>query len=251
MQQETPKKLDVEVITNSRMDLFNISAMLMKAIDDTFLTDAAKPVTVAVNGTFAGGKSIFPDAARHVLMSGVSHLAFKGLLEEDEFWYGLRNGHKFEFGFTNTNRSFYYGLDEYLGKRKFGGVSFVHNTDGKTGRDGSEAFECGIEIWLESGVQPVKDLRAKAMHSPLAAAFRDAIKQPWGRYVSITVHDERLSASLSFNRAMKAIEAGEFADCGAYGRDDAAKWYVMDKLVKAGKRFGVNTRNLKTLGVGK
>lgn len=184
----------VRLVTKSRKELFNISAMLADAIEPEFLQDAQKPVIVSVTGVCAGGKSIFSDAVRRRLMSTASNLAFTGLRDDFEFWCGNRNGHDFEFIFANMNRVFQ-PEKYYYSERSYGGITFLHNI-------AKDQPEFGLNLNLELGWKK------------------------WGRRLEIVVRDERLKLSEKFQRALADIKDGKAAKGRAYGLNTAliAKW---------------------------
>lgn len=227
----------ISILTKSRQELFNISAILARGLDakseHDVLNDPKNPVLIAVDGSFNGGKSIFADAIRRALLSSTSGLALRGELQTEEFWYAKRGKDKLEIDFVNINRSRFApdfdAADTFLAKRKFGGVSFLHNTDT------CKNLNPGLKIWLEM-YEPMHDgALMRATKTPLIDDFKEQGDKPWSRYLEIEIKDERLRLSPQFQQAVADIRDGKHRVENAYTPMLAHKAQWQERIAKVKK----------------
>ncbi len=226
MEKDTGNKIELGLVTTSRRDLFNISAILARGLDESILNDKDNRLLIAVNGTINGGKSIFPHVIRQVLLSSVSPIVFHGSRAIDEYWYGMqRNKSILEVVFANVRGAC--SLDRYTSSRKqYGGVTMLHNTSRTHG------LSPDIDIWVEAPLHDKNDSDFKPpMRSPEAQSdFNKAAKLAgdWARYVKITVNDDRLCTSETFRSAAERLRQGEYTKGDAFGRKLKLKGLIYD-----------------------
>lgn len=234
---QTPAETQkISILTKSRQELFNISAILARGLnakaEHDVLNDPKNPVVIAVDGSFNGGKSIFADAIRRALLSTTSGLALRGELQTEEYWYAKRGKDKLEIDFVNINRSRfapdYDAADEFLAKRKFGGVSFLHNTET------CKNLNPSLQIWLEMCDQHYVD-RLRVGKTPLLEEFKRRGNAMWNRYLEIEIKDERLRLSPQFQQAVADIQAGKQAVENAYSPMIASKAQWQERMAKVKK----------------
>src|SRR5690348_9712922 len=89
----------IRLLTTEREHLFALSRLLTKTIDPALLQDTQNPVTFSVRGALAGGKKIFPDAAKESFLGDGGVL--EGQRERDEYWTGETEGWPIEIDFIN------------------------------------------------------------------------------------------------------------------------------------------------------
>ncbi len=210
----------IRLLTTEREHLFALSRLLMKAIDSALLQDSQNPVTVSVRGALAGGKKIFPDAAKEAFLEDRG--ALEGRLEFDEFWTGETEGRPIEIDFINVAWEGDYKkvnpaqdaadrnaswkeviLKSFLKQRKHGGISFIHNYDGFAER-------ADIDICLDQhdNTPATRDTHTikKAALPALTSKFNSLSQvRWWTRYVEIRINNPRLLKSPAFRTAVESL----------------------------------------------
>ncbi len=248
---EKAAPIQVERVTTSRQDLFNICALLARGMDDSVLSDKDKPLIVLLNGTLGSGKSLITDGIRMALLSSVSKIAFDGFEGLNEHWYGRKKGFDFEVAFHNTRGS--EKLDPIFSHRAWnmGGVVFLQNTPLAYEAFKDPDTKAGLEIWLESHKHRTDDaeMERQAGTSRLKGEFEKAKNQKWGRYLKVTATDERLCTSDAFIEAMQEINNGAYVDGGQFGRWQTLKWNMREIATPKGKKSWLNKRHLGKFGV--
>lgn len=218
----------IQIMTSKREHLLDLATKMARAIEDEFLADPQKPVTVSMRGSFSCGKKIFPDMFREVLGATEKSNAFysdqlykldeygrtiwpkdihkKGFFttKESEFWTGPPGGkpvevHLLDAGYVlegyppmaSSVRQWNKMKENFLTKRSQGGATFISNDE--------QGASSGIDIWIQNKRSHVKigAEKDRAKISSLSKEFNSS-SDPWSRYVEITVNDERLLASPRF-----------------------------------------------------
>ncbi len=228
---------------------------MAKGIAPEILQDRKKALLVAVNGTYGGGKKIFPDAMRRTLMASTSLAGFKGRKEYDEFWFYELGGKPVEIDFVNTawdrsdfskmfrnekmNRNCYNDAKLMMRLRKFGGVTFVHN-------DMDFALQrAGLDIFIS---RPM-DIGLFKVPESMKTDFQSAsFNNQWGRFVRVIVRDHRLKASAQFQEAMRDICEGGYKKPGKYDFDADDRHDFGEVKVKALGMLGMKTAAFKRMG---
>ena len=235
----------LSLITTQRQHLFDVGGILVEGIGRQFMRNARKPVVISVRGTFRDGKKIFSDAAAQKLF-GIEDAQFKNLYKEqehfqrgiplfkghpgyDEYWQGYSRGQIVEVDFINAAWQSGYSEDDticrgcddnrlplnlikhriyqnFLKLRKYGGLSFVHNSDLVADENAA------IDIWLE---RARGTSLGRSPHGPfgLPESLRDIFQARstetghWTRLVTITVKDTQLLKSPLFRRALRRLQS--------------------------------------------
>ena len=218
MSNETPRPViaKVEFLTRTRDDLFTLTRRLMSSMSPLALQDAGKPVIISVDGSYAAGKKIIPDAARQHMLPGTTD--FNGRENDYELWRGRYNDKDFELDFLNyehwvqflehrseqketgpaTQHTAVTARSEFLGLRRHGGITFLHN-DEATQKDIAD-----ITIQIEDSSQATAYEFRPGEVTPAFNVL--SVAYPWARHVKIEVRNENLMRHESFAREIAALQ---------------------------------------------
>lgn len=222
----------LSVISTRREHLFRIAELLVLGLKNAIPAAPESSITISVNGTFDGGKKIFPDAARNYMFKTnmgtfeatgheiacaplPDHITFQGMPEFNEHWSGLCDGKMMEVSFLNADwaSGSYHDCDDsinFMDKkeraaafpkcRSYPGLTFVHNA-----RDFARNSDIAIRLEGVGSQQHNSyiDNKSPALRDTFNHALQSCAE--WVRYIEITINNENLLQDTRFLKALNTI----------------------------------------------